>query len=119
MKSRSALLQKFVHMLTAFTITMKALVKLEHPEGYWPVIVFFCVSAIYIVVVTIMHDRLHRHARIIDASVYAIECMVMAVMTFLTFHEGARLLPYVYLLASIGFAISCIVRLTRAQQPGH
>jgi len=58
MTRRAALLQKFVHFLTAFTILMKALAKLEHPEGYTAVITLFLAASIYIVVITLLHDRL-------------------------------------------------------------
>lgn len=113
MNRRAALLQKFVHLLTAFTITMKALIKLEHPEGYWPVIVLFCVSAIYIVVITILHDRLHHRATQLDASVLAIECVVMAIIAVLTFREGARYFPYLYVISSVGFAIAFVMRIVK------
>ncbi len=117
MNRRRELLQKLVHMLTAFTITMKAVVKLEHPAGYWPVIVLFCAAAIYIVVITILHERLHHRARMVDASVYAIEFVVMAAIAALTFREGARCLPYLYIVSAVGFAVAFALRLKRDDHP--
>jgi drug/metabolite transporter (DMT)-like permease len=113
MNRRAALLQKFVHLLAAFTILMKALAKLDHPDGYWPVIALFLIATIYIVLITVFHERLHRHVRLLDASVYAIECVVMGIVAWLSFHEGARWLPYVFSIASAGFAIAFVMRLVR------
>lgn len=123
MNRRTALLQKLVHLLAAFAILMKALAKLEHPEGSWPVIMLFLAATITIVLITVFHERLHRHERLLDASVYAIESVVMAIVAWLYFHEGARWLPYAFVIASVGFAIAFVVRLTRspreAGDPGH
>ncbi len=121
MTRRAALLAKFVHFLTALTILLKALVKLEHPEGYWPVIVLFLVSSIYIVVMTLLHARLHRHAALIDASVYGIETVVTAIVAWVSFREGAQSFPYLYVAASIGFAVALVVRLVKGDRPagGH
>lgn len=107
------ILPKLVHFLTAFGIFIKALVKLEHPEGYWPVIGLFFASSAYILTITLLHSRLHRHERRLDASVYAIECVVMAIVAGIYFKEGARLLPYVFAFASLGFGIATVVRLTK------
>lgn len=106
-------LQKFVHLLTAFTIFMKALTKLEHPHGYWPLIVFLCAAGMYIVTITILHGRLHHHALALDISVLAIECVVTAIMGLLYAREGAHGLPYVMGLASAGFLVAIVVRVIR------
>jgi tryptophan-rich sensory protein len=107
------MLQKLVHFLTALTIFLKAVTKLEDPEGYWPLIILLFAASAYIVFITLMHERLHRHAQRIDASVYAIESAVMAIVAWLFFGEGKTAIASVYVLASIGFAIALIVRLTR------
>ena len=116
MSRRQQLLQKLVHFLTAFTILLKALVKLEHPHGYWPVITLFLLSAIYIVVITLLHERLHHHAARLDASVYAIECVIMIIIATITFREGARYFPYLYVVSAIGFAIAFVMRLVRGRR---
>jgi hypothetical protein len=113
---RAALLAKLVHFLTAFTILLKALAKLEHPQGYWPVIVLFLLASIYIVVTTLLHARLHRHAARIDASVYAIEAVVMGIVAWLSFREGAQWFPYLYVVAAVGFAVSFVVRLVKGDR---
>lgn len=114
MKPRAkTILPKLVHFLTAFGILMKGVAKLEHPEGYWPVIVLFFVASAYIVIITLLHGRLHRHARLIDASVTAIECVLTAIVAVIYFKEGARLLPYVFAIASFGFGVATVVRLTK------
>ena len=77
-QERSAQLNKLVHFLTALTILLKGVAKLEHPAGYWPVILFLFASAIYIATITILHDRLHHHERILTASVCLIECIALA-----------------------------------------
>lgn len=111
MKRKEILLPKFVHFLTAFTILLKAMIKLEHPQGYWPIIVLYFAASAYIVVITLLHERLHHRARLIEASVTAIECVMMAIAAVLAFKDGARWLPYGFALAAVGFAVATIVRL--------
>ncbi|HYO77048.1 MAG TPA: hypothetical protein VE010_11345 [Thermoanaerobaculia bacterium] len=115
MKPRSAFLQKLVHFLTAFTLALKGFSKLDHPEGYWPVIILFFASAAYIVVVTLLHDRLHHHERWISASIYALEAVAMAIMAAVYLSEGKRALGTVATLAPIGFTIALIVHLRRTR----
>jgi hypothetical protein len=115
-----ALLPKLVHFLTAFGILMKGIAKLEHPEGYLPVILLFFAASAYIAIITLLHGRLHRHERVLDASVYAIECLLMAIVAGIYSKEGARLLPYVFAFASLGFGVATIVRLVKhAPHPQH
>jgi hypothetical protein len=113
MKKRAALLQKFVHFMTAITIFGKAIAKLEHPHGYWPIIVFLFASGICVVTITILHDRLHHHERYLTASVYAIECIALSIAAWLSFGEGKRYLPWAFAFAAAMFFVAIVVRLTR------
>lgn len=116
---RAAILQKVVHFLTALILTLKGITKLEHPHGLWPAIVFFFAAALWILAITLLHDRLHRHERLLTASVYAIECIATAIVATLYFAEGKRALPFVTLLGALGFAIAFIVHLTRTRDRGN
>ncbi|HKR64390.1 MAG TPA: serine hydrolase domain-containing protein [Thermoanaerobaculia bacterium] len=113
MKRRAAVLQKVVHFLTAFVFVMKGVVKLEHPHGRELAIAFFFAAAAYIVVITLLHARLHAHARILDASVYALESIGTAIVAALYFGEGKRALPWFFVVASVAFAIAIVVRYRR------
>jgi hypothetical protein len=106
-------LPKFVHYMTGVGILLKAFAKLEHPEGYGPVIILFFISGAAIIAVTALHDRLHHHQRYIDAGVMAIECVVMAIVAMLAFKEGGRYYPYGFVIASVFFAVATIVRLVK------
>ena len=108
-----AILPKLVHFLTAFTVLMKGLAKLDRPHGHEPVILLFFAAAAGIVIVTLLHDRLHHHQRYVDAGVTAIECVLMGIVAYLSFEDGARFLPYVFALASLGFAVATVVRLVQ------
>ena len=116
MKPRTAILQKVVHFCTALTLVLKAVSKLEHPEGYWPIILFFIASAAYIVAITILHDRLHHHERWLTASVYAIEAVVTATMAWLYAHEGKKGLPWFFALAAAMFAVALVVHLVKTRR---
>jgi hypothetical protein len=116
MKQRNAFLQKLVHFLTAFTLALKGFSKLEHPEGYWPIIIFFFASAAYIVAVTLLHDRLHHHERWITASIYALEAVAMTAMAAVYLSEGKRALGTVASLAPVGFVVALIVHLRRTRR---
>ena len=110
-RGRRAALQKLAHFLTAGVVVLKGFAKLEHPEGYWPLIVFLFAGGAYIAVVTLLHERLHRHMRRIEASVYAIESLVMVAMTWIFVSEGKNAIQYVTALAAFAFAIATTVRL--------
>jgi hypothetical protein len=112
---RATILQKLVHFLTALTITLKAIAKMEHPEGSQGVILLFLASAVYIIAITLLHAKLHKHQRFLTASVYAIECVVMAVVTWLYVSEGKQGLQFVTGIASVGFAIALMVHLTKTR----
>ena len=119
MRERSAALQKLVHFLTALTLALKGVVKLDHPHGYWPAIVFFFAAAIYIVAITVLHDRLHHHVRLLTASVYAIECVATAIVALIYAHEGTHALHYLFAFASVMFAVALVVHLTRVPTPSE
>jgi hypothetical protein len=112
---RATLLQKLVHVLTALTLTMKAIGKMEHPEGSQGVILLFLASAVYIIFITLLHARLHKHQRVLTASVYAIECIAMAIVTWLYMSEGKQGLQFVTGISSVGFAIALMVHLTKTR----
>jgi hypothetical protein len=108
-------LPKIVHLLTALTVLLKGLAKLEHPQGYWPVILFFFASAAYIATIAVLHDRLHRHERVLTASVYAIEIVVAATVGWVFAHEGKKGLPWMFALASAMFAVALVVHLVKTR----
>jgi len=113
---RAAVLQKVVHVLTALILLLKGISKLEHASHYWPFIVFFFATAAWILAITILHDHLHSHARMLTASVYAIECVATAIVAGLYFAEGKRALPWVTTLAALGFAIAFVVHLKKTRR---
>jgi hypothetical protein len=115
---RAAVLQKLVHFLTALTLLMKGVAKMEHPEGYWPVILFFFASAAYIAAITALHDRLHHHVRSITASVYAIECIATALMAWVYAGEGKKGLPWAAAVASAMFLVALVVHLAKTRGNG-
>lgn len=115
-KRRATILQKLVHFLTAFAITMKGIAKLEHPHGYELVIALFFAAAIYIVTITLLHDRLHAHERLLTASVYVLEAIVTAIVAALYFGEGKRALPWMFVFASAMFVVATVVRLVRTRR---
>ena len=112
---RAAVLQKIVHFLTALVLTLKAVSKMEHAAHDWPTILFFLASAAWILGITILHDRLHSHVRMLTASVYAIECIATAIVAVHYFAEGKRALPWVTTLGSLGFAIALVVHLRKTR----
>ncbi|MEO8380390.1 MAG: hypothetical protein ABI779_12060 [Acidobacteriota bacterium] len=116
---RRALLQKIGHYLTAFTIGMKGFIKLEHPHGNEAAIALFFASAVYITVMTILHDRLHRHATLLDASVLGIECIVTGILASIYVREGSHGLQYLFALASVLFAVAFFVRLRKGRTAHH
>lgn len=112
-QKRAATLQKFVHFMTAFTMIMKGIAKLEHPVGYWTIILFFFATGVYITIITLLHDRLHAHMKILDATVYALESVATGLVAWLFLVEGTRYLQYLFAFASVMFAVACAVRLLR------
>ena len=116
MKKRAVILQKFVHYLTALVLVPKGVTKLEHPHGLWPAILFFFAAAAWIAAITLLHDRLHRHARLLTASVYALESIATLIVAALYFADGKRGLPWLMTAAAAGFAIALIIHLRRTRR---
>lgn len=110
---RQALFQKFVHFLTALTLLLKAIGKMEHPHGYEAIIAFFLLAAIYIVAITLLHDRLHAHLRLLEASVYGIESIATGIVAWLYLQEGKHYLQWLMAFASVMFIVALVVRLGR------
>lgn len=110
---RMAIMRKVGHLLVALTVVLKGLAKIDHPEGYWPLIYFLFAGGAYIAIITVLHDRLHRHGKYLDASIYAIECLVMASITYIYVREGRHALQYVTGFAAIAFAVATVVRLVK------
>jgi hypothetical protein len=118
-KPRPAILQKVIHFLTALTLLLKAFAKMEHPHGYELIITFFLVSTIYIIVITLLHDRLHAHLRLLDASVYGIECVATGIVAWLYLQEGKHYLQWLMAFASLMFLVALIVRLVKNPPADH
>jgi hypothetical protein len=119
LKQRPAILQKLIHFLTALTLLLKAFDKMEHPHGYGAVITFFLVSTIYIIAVTLLHDRLHAHLRLLDASVYGIESVATGIVAWLYLQEGKHSLQWLMAFASLMFIVALIVRLVKNLPADH
>jgi hypothetical protein len=115
---RAAFLQNIVHLLTVLVLLLKAITKLAHPHGLWPVILFFLAAAGWILAITLLHHKLHRHTRLLTASVLALEAIATALVALLYHLEGKHALPWVTALAAVGFAIALIVHL-RQTRPGN
>jgi hypothetical protein len=115
MRPRSAILQKLIHFLTALTLLMKGLDKLDHPQGMWPIIFFFLASAAYIAAIAALHDRLHHHERALTASVFAIESLATATVAWVYLHEGKKFLPWLMALGSVMFLVALIVHLVKTR----
>jgi hypothetical protein len=107
---------KIIHLLTALTVLLKGLAKLEHPDGYWPIIMFLFASAAYIATIAVFHDQLHRHERFLTASVYAIEIAVTATVGWVYAHEGKKGLPWMFALAAVMFTAALVVHLVRTRK---
>jgi hypothetical protein len=119
LKQRPAILQKLIHFLTALTLLLKAFAKMEHPHGYEAVITFFLLSTIYIIAITLLHDRLHAHLRLLDASVFGIECIATGIVAWLYLQEGKHYLQWLMAFASLMFLVALIVRLMKRPDRDH
>lgn len=117
MITRSERLQFLVHFLAAFVIFLKALVKLEHPEGNWPLITFLFAASFWIVTVTLLHHRLHLPEALVTLSTYAIEAIVLAIVASLYAGEGKHALAVTVALAAAGYTVAFGVYLKRTRAP--
>jgi hypothetical protein len=115
MRRPPAFLQKFVHFMTALTVLLKGVSKLDHPDGYELLIAFLFACAVYIVTITLLHDRLHRHERFLTASVLAIESVVTGIMAWLYVTEGKKGLPWLAASASVMFLVALLVQLVKTR----
>jgi predicted membrane channel-forming protein YqfA (hemolysin III family) len=96
---------------------LKGLSKLDHPQGYWPLILGCWLAAFAVVVVTAFHGSLQRRFTKLSLVVYIAEAAVCAALVHYTFAEGKRGLPYVWLVAAVAFTVAAWIEATRPSPP--
>jgi hypothetical protein len=102
-------LQPMVHGLTALTIFLKGLSKLEHPEGYWPFIIFLFAGSAVILALTVLHHRVHLSELVVHVTTYVIEAVTLGTVAYLYFGEGKRGLGVLSAVAAFGFVVACFI----------
>jgi peptidoglycan/LPS O-acetylase OafA/YrhL len=109
-------LQVLAHYLTAFALALKGVSKLDHPHGYWPLILLCWISATMIVILTARHDRLEKRGVPVVLLTYLAEAAVCGALAFVTFQEGKHGLPYAWLLVAVLYGVAAVVRFARLRR---
>jgi hypothetical protein len=104
------------HYLTALALAAKGVSKLDHPHGYWPLILLCWIAAAAIVSLTVWHERLERRGVPVALLTHLTEAVVCGALAFVTFREGKHALPYAWLLAAVLFGMGAVVRLARLRR---
>jgi drug/metabolite transporter (DMT)-like permease len=103
MAGKKHLLHSIHHFLTGAVLVIKGIDKTAHHAMLGGLILLFGVLILSFFVYTVTKKRLSHQ---LEGMVRWFEALVTLFTAYIFFTEGKTLLPYVFLLASIGFFIS-------------
>jgi hypothetical protein len=106
MAAKNHLLRSIHHFLTGAILITKGISKISHHAVIGSLILLFGLMILSFFFYTLLKKR---HGENFELMVHWFEALVALFTAYIFFTEGARYLPYVFLLASIGFFIAIYV----------
>ena len=103
MVGRKQLLHSIHHLITGAVLIIKGVDKISHHPFIGGLILFFGVVILSYFIYA-LNKKQHSHN--LELVVHWFEALVALFMAYIFFSEGKTFLPYVFLLAAIGFFIS-------------
>ena len=110
MAGKKHLLHSLHHFLTGTVLIIKGIDKISHHTIIGGLVLLFGVLILSFFVYTLLKKR---HGQHLELMVHWFEALVSLFMAYIFFTEGARYLPYMFLLAAIGFFIAIYVHSRR------
>jgi hypothetical protein len=110
MKHRKHFLEIFHHLLTGFILTLKGIEKFAHHQ----LIGLIIMASGIIVLLFFLYDVVKKGmGTVLKILVIGFEGVAWLFTTYVFFEEGKVYLPYVTLVASIGYFVSVVVIILR------
>jgi uncharacterized membrane protein YfcA len=107
MVRKNRALHSLVHFLAGFSLTLKGFNKLSH---HYTLIGSIILAMGVVILVYFFYVLFNKHpSKKLDLLVHWFEAFAALFTAYVYFTEGARYLPYVFLLAAIGFFIAIYV----------
>ena len=107
MEGRKNKLNAITHLLVSFVLILKGLDKFSH--GHHIIGSILLAFGLTILVYFIYLARNKRHSVLLDDLVHLFEALAALFVAYLTYKEGSEYLPYVFLIAAVGFFIALFV----------
>lgn len=106
MAANKHLLHSVHHFLVGFALTLKGFTKIAHHPFIGSIILLF--GLIILVYFFYLVIKKHPNEKLVDI-IHWFEAFASLFTAYVFFQEGATYLPYVFLLASLGFFIAIFI----------
>jgi len=95
------------HFFVALILITKGLDKLEHHHNVigWTILIFGIIALAYFIASKLSKKLSYK----LDISIHIFESIALLLTTYVYFHEGKTFLPYVTLIAAVGFLIAAFL----------
>lgn len=106
MIEKTRIVHSIHHFLVGFSLTLKGITKISHHPVIGSIILLFGL----IILAYFLYVLLRSHpAEKLGHIIHWFEALASLFTAYIFFEEGAKYLPYVFLLAAVGFFISIFV----------
>lgn len=119
MSGKRHLLHSIHHFITGAVLIIKGIDKISHHAIIGSLILLFGVLIFSFFIYTVSKKQHNQHNQNLELMVRWLEALVALFMAYIFFTEGKTLLPYVFLLASVGFFISIYVFHKKKKEPAR
>ena len=112
---RTAILGNIGHGLTAFTVFLKGLDKIDQPGKFGIGMLFMCIAAFFVLGIVFHHkaEKLFKHFQLYA---FLLESIVMATVGYLYMKDGKVYLPYFCFFASAMFIVAAVIYLIKQRK---
>jgi len=115
MQNKKHVLEKIHHLIVGFFLTLKGVDKISHHYILGGLILGFGIT-----ILTYFFYKITRnvHNKALSVMVHLFEALALLFTAYIYYSEGKVYLPYVVLLASVGFFISVIILMAKKNKVG-
>jgi energy-coupling factor transporter transmembrane protein EcfT len=115
MAGKKQLVHSIHHLMTGLVLILKGIDKISHHHALLGgLILLFGLIILSFFVYTVSHKK---HSEKLELVVHWFEALVSLFIAYILFKEGKNLLPYVFLLAALGFFIAIFIHYRKTKSP--
>jgi len=116
MQNKKHVLERIHHLIVGFFLTLKGIDKISHHPILGSLILIFGIT---ILVYFFYKITRNEHNTVLSVMVHLFEALALLFTAYIYYTEGKVYLPYVLLLASVGFFASVIVLMVKRNRAGE